>query len=80
MNYAVPSRLRLFTGVFGTLCALELILMGAVATKAIQNDKDVSGLGGAVALPTILLASGLATKKGWMRAPFKKYEPTTEEN
>ena len=70
-------RSRVFVSVFGTLCALDMLLIGAVTVKALQDGKN-PGFGSSLALPTIALVSGLATKKGWMREPFKKFEPVVE--
>ena len=47
-------------------------------TMAKESDGAAKAIGRNLALPTIVLATGLATKKGWMREPFKRYEPTVE--
>ena len=70
-------RWRVFTGVFGTLCALDLLLLGTVTVKALQDGKN-PGFGSALYLPAVALASGLSTKKGWLRDSFKKFEPIVE--
>ena len=71
-------RQRVFTGVFGTLTALEIAFLLALASNIGADGKGANVIGRRLALPTIVLASGLATKKGWMRKPFKKFEPTVE--
>ena len=70
-------RLRVFTGVLGTLCALDLLIVGAITVAALQEGKNAR-FSSALYLPAVALASGLSTKKGWMREPFKKFEPTVE--
>ena len=69
---------RLFTGVFGTLTALEIAFLLALAPHVGDNKGAANAIGRNLALPTIVLATGLATKKGWMREAFKKYEPAVE--
>tara|TARA_B100000674_G_C37531837_1_gene774207 strand:+ start:218 stop:532 length:315 start_codon:yes stop_codon:yes gene_type:complete len=71
-------RLRLFTGAFGTLTAIEIAFLLALAPHVGDNKGAANAIGRNLALPTIVLATGLATKKGWMREPFKRYEPTVE--
>lgn len=71
-------RLRLFTGVFGTLTAREIAFLIALASNVGTNGPAANALGKRAALPTIVLVTGLATKKGWMREPFKKFEPAVE--
>ena len=66
-------RLRLFTATFGAFCALEIALAGSVGIAT--EDPKVARH---VAMPAVLLITGLAGKKGWMREPFKKFEEPTE--
>ena len=74
---SAQRRLRLFTGAFGTFCALEIAFAGFVAANS--NNPNAGKIAGRhVALPAVVLISGLASKKGWMREPFKKFEEPTE--
>ena len=74
---SAQRRLRLFTRTFGTFCALEIAFAGFVAANS--NNPNAGKIAGRhVALPAVVLISGLASKKGWMREPFKKFEEPTE--
>ena len=74
---SAQRRLRLFTGAFGAFCALE-IGFAAFVGLASTNPKAPGIAGRHAALPAVLLVTGLATKKSWMREPFKKFEEPTE--
>ena len=72
-------RSRVFTSIFGVLTGLEVVFLLFLLSGVSTKDADAGGaIGRNMALPTIVLVSGLATKKGWMREPFKKFEPTVE--
>jgi len=68
-------RSRVFTGVFGVLTALDIAFFLALVPVVGEKDGAASAIGRRLALPTVVLASGLWSKKGWMREPFKKFEP-----
>ena len=72
-------RSRVFTSIFGVLTGLEVIFLLFLVSGI--NAKDANAgrvIGRSMALPAIVLVTGLATKKGWMREPFKKFQPTVE--
>ena len=74
---SAQRRWRLFTATFGTFCAFEIALACFLAANSTNPDAGKIA-GRHAALPVVVLISGLASKKGWMREPFKKFEETTE--